>query len=136
MNKATVFVCGVAASALAACGYAPGGSGVSNDTYTYYSLPNQPVTVTLVDTRTGKPCWSYEVPVGRQLTFSFTDDFAPENTRTPTKLTWQEFKRGTKEGSLENSMLVPDRYSRRIDVEYRKHPEMPQAAVSESAESK
>ncbi len=119
--------CAAAVLGLAGC-YKPGGPGYSDDTFTYYGLPHQPVTVTILDTRTGETVWSYEVAVGRQLTMSFIDDYAPENVMTPTKLTWQEFERGTRSGTLDNSILVPDRYSRRVDVSYRPQPEMPRGA--------
>lgn len=135
MNGRMSMACVAAAIvSLAGCStYKPGGSGFSDDTFTYYSLSHQPVTVAIVDTRTGQTVWTYEVPVGRQLTISFQDDYAPENTLTPARLTWQEMKQGETGGTLENSMLVPNRYCRRIDPTYRPQPEMPKAA-SASAE--
>jgi len=133
MNVRTAVVCAAAITALSGCGYRPGGPGYSDDTFTYISQPHNPVTVTLVDTRTEKPVWTYEVPAGRQLTIRFLDDYAPDNTMSPTKFTWQEMERGTHYGTLENSMLVPDRTARRLDVEYRTQPELPQG-VSASAD--
>jgi len=135
MKVRTAMACAAAVAILAVQGcYKPGGSGFSLDTFTYYGTPHQPVTVTIIDTRTGETAWSYEVPVGRQLTLKFLDDYAPENTLTPTKLTWQEFELGTTSGTLESSILVPDRYARRVDVTYRPQPEMP-TTTSANAES-
>ena len=134
MNGRMALACAAAAVAMAGCSiYKPGGSGFSDDTFTYYSLAHMPVTVTLVDSRTGQTLWTYEVPVGRQLTLRFEEAYAPENKLTPALLRWQELKQGTSFGTLESTMLVPDKYSRRLEPVYRSQPEMPQG-VSASAE--
>src|SRR5262245_40626309 len=76
------FSVGLAAFALlgaAGCANKPGGPGYSDDTFTYYSLPHEPVTLSLMDTRTGQTVWTHEVPVGRELTVSFLEGTAPDN---------------------------------------------------------
>jgi len=131
MSVRTAMACAATAVlGLQGC-YVPGGSGFSRDTFTYYGIPDQPPTVTILDTRTGETVWTYEVPVGRQLTMRFVDDYASDNVMKPTKLEWQDMELGTRSGTLENSIFVPDRYSRRVDVTYRPAPEMPKGASAD-----
>lgn len=121
---------GVVALAATGCStYVPGGSGFSDDAYTYPSTPQTPQTVTLTDTRTGQTLWTYEIPVGRQLTVRFMRDSEPENVLTPDTMYWEEMDAGTHYGYLDNSMLVPNRDGRRLDPMVRPAPEMPTAAA-------
>ena len=137
MNGRTALACVAAMIGLTGCSiYKPGGTGWSDDTFTYFGLPHQPVTVTLIDTRTGQTLWTYEVPVGRQLTLRFDEDYAPDNKMTPALLSWQEMKQGTRYGALENTMLVPDKYSRRLDPTYRDEPEFPQGTSASADPAK
>lgn len=110
--------------------YAPGGSGFSDDAYTYQSTAHVPQSVTLTDTRTGQTLWTYEIPVGRQLTVRFMRDSEPENVLTPDTMYWEEMDLGTHYGYLDNSMLVPNRGGRRLDPATRPAPEMPTAAAN------
>lgn len=116
----------LAGAALSGCAtYSPGGSGFADDTHTYYSVPHEPKTVTLVDTRTGQTLWTYEIPVNRQLTVRFYDDQSPDTPATPAKFYWREFEIGTTQGNLDNEMLVPDFRNRRLDWFIRPAPEFP-----------
>ena len=113
----------------AGCGYKPGGNMHSDDEFTYYSEPHEPKSFSLIDTSTGQTIWSYELPVGRQLTIKFDDDYAPDNALTPCRFHWGEFKIGTSWDKLENSMLVPGRTSRRFSWFIRSEPELPRASA-------
>ena len=64
---------------------------------TYWSTESLPATITIVDTRTGEPFFTVEIPVGKQLVIDFKE--------------------------LRNGITVPDSFSRRIDVSYRAAPE-------------
>ncbi len=95
----------------------------TGQTSTYWSTESKPVTVTIVDTRTGKPFFTMEVPVGKQLTLDFVNDEGDDPVLTPDLMRWEVFERGTQMGTLRNAMSVPDSYARRIDVDYRPAPE-------------
>lgn len=113
-------------AALSGCStYSPGGSGFADDTYTYYSVPMEPKTITLVDTRTGQTLWTYEIPVNRQLTVRFYEDQSPDTPATPAKLYWREFDIGASFGRLDNEMAVPDYRNRRVDWFIRPATEFP-----------
>lgn len=124
------------AGVLGSCAtYTPGGSGFSNDAYTYYSTPHQPMNITLVDTRTGERFWSYEIPAGRQLVVRFYEDQYRENSNTPAAMRWQEMPLGQKYGTLSNVMAVPDAGSRRVDMDVRPGPEMPTTTADTTIQS-
>jgi len=118
------------------CSYSAGGSGYSDDTFLYPSTAQVPKSVTLVDTRTGQTLWSYEIPVGRRLVVSFNRNVEPQNALTPDRMNWDELDSSTSSGSLENSMLVPDRNGRRLDVRVRLAPELPAGASAAPNPSK
>jgi hypothetical protein len=103
----------------------PGGSEWSDDAFTWYSTPHQPTTVTLQDTRTGQALWTYEVPVGRQLSIQFFEAADPNNMNTPDEMRWQELPIGTVFATLENVLPVPNKEGRRVDWIIRSHPEFP-----------
>ena len=109
--------------ALGGCGYKPGGKSISLDEFTYISEPYQPITLQLVDTRTGEIFWEYEVPVGKQLTLRFFENREPDNPYTPDLMRWELFDTPQGFGSLRNTMLVPPASARRIDYHLRETPE-------------
>lgn len=114
-----------ALSPLSGCNpYRQGGSGQSADTYTYISDAHTPKTVSLIDTRTGETVWSYEVPVGRQLTMRFYKNYqSAKDPNNPDTMRWEEFEAGTYYGGLHNTMNVPPQAARRIDFTLRNAPE-------------
>ncbi|MBL8759920.1 MAG: hypothetical protein JNL50_01325 [Phycisphaerae bacterium] len=121
---------------LAGCAtYTPGGSGFSNDAYTYHSLPHEPKTITIVDTRTGERFWMYEIPAGRQLVVRFYEDQYRDNAYTPAAMRWQEMPLGQKYGTLSNVMAVPDAGCRRVDLDVRPGPEMPTTTADTTIQS-
>jgi len=121
-------------SALPGCtSYQPGGSGFSDDTHTYYSTVHEPKSVSLVDTRTGQTLWTYEIPVNRQLTLRFYENQSPDTPDTPSRMHWREFEIGTKQGNLDNEMLVPMARDRRLDWVIRAHPEYPKTPAKAEA---
>ncbi len=131
-----LLVAGVVAGSALTSGcstYSPGGSGFSDDAFTFQSTEQVPQSVTLVDTRTGQTLWTYEVPVGRQVTVRFERDINPDNTLTPDEMYWEEMEIGTHHGYLDNSMLVPSKSGRRLDVAVRPAPEMPATATAPNA---
>jgi hypothetical protein len=114
-----------AAAALAGC-YWEGGSGVSLDQHPYISTSWNPYTITLRDTRTGQAFWSVDVPVGKQLVIHFRDDLGKPGTATPDSMEWDIMEPGTLSGPLMNSLAVPPFTARRIDVDRRATPELPE----------
>ena len=106
---------------LTGCAYSPGGSGVSNDTFTYVSTAHLPQTVAVVDTRSSEQILVVEIPVGNQLVLSFynMDDEADQKGT----LRWGVMPTGRSYGGLSNVMDVPPASSRRVDVSLRRSPE-------------
>lgn len=131
MTLRTTFVAavlGLGAAVFSGCSmYSPGGSGSSDDTYTYHSVPHQPTTVAVVDTRTSQTIWTYEIPVNKQLTITFYEDQYRGDDQSA-RLHWREYEIGTTQGRLTSQIAVPDRGNRRIDVFVRPHPEYPRAS--------
>lgn len=103
-----------------------GGSGESDDAYTYISYPHEPKTVSVIDTRTGEVLWSVDVPVGKQLSMRFYHEREKDNPYAPDLLKWSIWDAGTKTGRLGNAMLVPSGSARRVDITLRTSPEFPQ----------
>ncbi len=117
---------GAAAALLAAGGcYSPGGGLLprTGAAQTYWSTEIMPATVTIVDTRTEEAIFSIEIPVGKQLTFDFVEGEGDDPVMTPDLMRYQVFDLGTSIGKLRNSLTVPNRSCRRIDVDYRPAPE-------------
>jgi hypothetical protein len=109
---------------LAGC-YSPSGGlvkrvGAAN---TYYSTQDRPTTLSIVDSRTGEPFFTLEIPVGKQLTLEFQEGEGDDPVLTPDLMIYDIFPLGTSIGKLRNSVTVPNAYSRRIDVDYRPAPE-------------
>ena len=124
---------GALALSLAACGgpgyayrsfYDEGGSGVSDDQFVYISRPGEPKTITLVDTRTGEPIWTMDVPVGNQLVINFEPDRNKDNPARPDMMRWELMEDRTLHGRLSNAMPVPSYHSRRLDMTLRAIPEI------------
>lgn len=134
-RPARMLVLGLAAAgavAAAGCvGYHPGGNMQSEDTFTYWSTPHMPQTVTLVDTRTGEKIWTYEIPVGKELVIKFYADQNPGAHLSDT-MRWDVKDVESKYGRLPNVLPVPDHFSRRVDVEVRPGPE-PAPATADAA---
>ena len=127
MNTRTLRILTLAALALGlslgGCGYKPGGNSISQDEFTYISEPFLPITLQLIDTRTGEVFWEYEIPVGKQLTFRFFPNKEPKNAYTPDLMRWELFDKPTGHGGLRNTMLVPPSTARRVDYFTRETPE-------------
>lgn len=121
--------------AIGGCGYAPGGQGRSNDTFTYYSTPHEPKTLTLIDTRTGERLWSCEVPVGQQLVVRFRNLTWSENTGKD-EMRWELMKLGTEWGQLNNSIACPPASSRRLEMTVRAGPEFHPSSTNADAARK
>ncbi|MBI1302632.1 MAG: hypothetical protein GC172_02435 [Phycisphaera sp.] len=110
--------------ALAGC-YGPRGAiyPYSGSGYTYVSSEMQPVTVTLIDTRTEEPFFKMEIPVGKQLTLNFLEGKGDDPVERPDRMVYAIMDAGTSTGRLTNQLTCPPRGSRRIDYALRPAPE-------------
>ncbi|HIB01819.1 MAG TPA: hypothetical protein EYO31_08165 [Phycisphaerales bacterium] len=102
--------------------YTPGGNPFTNgpdSAATYQSSEEFPKTVTLIDTRSGERLFVMEVPVGKKLVIDFVTDSGDNTVLTPDLMSWEVFSSNVAYGPLSNSMTVPNRWSRRIDVTMR-----------------
>lgn len=86
---------------------------------TYFSYETRPVTITIVDLRTGEEIFTMNVPPGKQLTFDFKDGEGDDPVYTPDLMRYEVFDMGTQNGKLRNTLNVPPANARRIDVAYR-----------------
>lgn len=105
--------------------YNEGGNGYAHDRHVYISTAWRPWTVTLKDTRTGQDFWSVDLPVGKQLVVEFYDDGGTKDGFTPDLMRWSIMKDGDEFGRLDNSLAVPPKTVRRLDVTLRPSPELP-----------
>ena len=102
--------------------YTPGGNPFTNgpdSAATYQSSEEFPKTVTLIDTRSGERLFVMEIPVGKKLVIDFVTDSGDNTVLTPDLMSWEVFSDDVTYGPLSNSMTVPNRWSRRIDVTMR-----------------
>lgn len=113
----TVSLAGGAALLLSGCAaYSPGGSGKTDDTFTYWSTTDSPKTVTLIDTRTGQAMWTSEVPVGKELVVRFVPNVNKDKTPAyPDVMRYDLLPLGKESGNLASEMPVPSRDARRLD---------------------
>jgi hypothetical protein len=111
------------AASMAGCQmYTPGGNPFTNgpdSAATYQSTEEFPKTVTLIDTRSGERLFVVEVPVGKKLVIDFVADSGDNPVLTPDLMSWEVFSSNVAYGPLTNSMTVPNRWSRRIDLTMR-----------------
>ncbi|USN99331.1 MAG: hypothetical protein H6810_01240 [Phycisphaeraceae bacterium] len=118
-----------AAASLAGCNslntMKPGGRGASLDQFTYVSETYSPKTVSLVDTRSQEEIWSMDVPVGQKLIIRFYTNKTKDNIDFPDVMRWDMIPATQLGTLLDNSMPVPDRWSRRVEMEIREAPEYP-----------
>ncbi len=108
-----------------ACGRGEGGPFFSNDKHTYVSTSWRPWTISLIDTRTGEPVWSVDVPVGKQVTVQFREGSGP-NQFKPDMMDW-EIREAGRRGVLRNQIPVPPSHVRRLEPTIRPAPEAPGA---------
>lgn len=102
--------------------YTPQGGLMPSSTgaLTYYSTAEEPLTVAVLDMRNGENVFEMKIPIGKQLVMQFYTDSGDDPVYTPDLLKYQVMDLGTMYGMLQNSVTVPDAYSRRIDVFLRK----------------
>lgn len=116
---------GMLACTLGGCAYTEGGPGASIDQHTYVSTSWRPVTISLLDTRTGQTFWSVDVPVGKQVVLAFRKDQGAKNTAAPDLMKWEIMDDDASYGALDNSLAVPGKDDRKLVVSYRAAPELP-----------
>ncbi|MDG1899332.1 MAG: hypothetical protein P8I74_05655 [Phycisphaerales bacterium] len=102
---------------IAGC-YTPQGGLMSSSTgaLTYYSTAEEPKTIMILDMRNGENIFEMKIPVGKQLVMQFHDESGDDAVYTPDLMKYEVMEIGTSFGSLNNSITVPNAYSRRIDV--------------------
>jgi hypothetical protein len=115
------------AGACSVPGFYEGGSRASNDLHVYVSRPHSPKTVSLVNTVSGETIWSVDIPVGQQLVVRFYDNQYKDPINSA-QMNWDLMKETTSFHELKNQMPVPASAYRRLDMELRSEPELPQAA--------
>jgi hypothetical protein len=108
--------------------WTPGGTrGWSPDSYTYESFSYAPQTVTVKDVRTGETLWTYDIPVGMQLSFKFHPGARKDiDPNFPDLMKWDVWEVGTRFGQPRNELAVPGARDRLVDVTVRKSPELPE----------
>jgi len=118
----------VALSALAGC-YGPRGAiyPYTGNGYTYVSSEMNPVTITLIDTRTEEPFFKMEIPVGKQLTLNFLEGKGDDPVLRPDRMVYAIMDAGTATGRLTNQLTCPPQGSRRIVYDLREAPEAREA---------
>ncbi|MDP7005621.1 MAG: hypothetical protein QF718_05370 [Phycisphaerales bacterium] len=102
--------------------YTPGGNPYSNgpnSAATWESTEEVPKKVSLIDTRSGERLFVLEIPVGKKLVIDFVEGSGDNEVFTPDLMMWEVFQKNISYGPLSNSLTVPNRWSRRIDVEIR-----------------
>lgn len=123
-SLATSVAASIATLLLAGC-YGPTG-GMYPQTgggYTYVSTEMQPVTITVVDTRTDEPFFKLEIPPGKQLTMNFLDGKGDDPVLRPDRMVYSIWDAGTSTGRLTNQLTCPPAACRRIDYALRPSPE-------------
>lgn len=122
-----VMVLGAMSLVLGGC-WTPGGTrGWSPDSYTYESFSYAPQTVTVKDVRTGETLWTYDIPVGMQLSFKFHPGARKDiDPNFPDLMKWDVWEVGTRFGQPRNELAVPGARDRMVDVSIRKGPELPE----------
>jgi hypothetical protein len=124
----TITVVSLVACSVCGC-YSPDGAFMPSTGrgFTYISTPTQPVTVTLIDTRTNESFYKMDIPAGQQLTFRFSDGTTTNDSAKakPVTMSWGMWAAGDQVGSLRNQMTAPPASCRRIDITYRTAPEDP-----------
>jgi hypothetical protein len=98
----------------------------SNSTFTYVSTSSSPKTIRIIDTRNEEAFFSLRLPVGKQLTFKFTDAKGDDPIYTPDRMLWEIWDAPHKNGKLSNQLTVPPASARSIRVEIRPAPEWPE----------
>jgi hypothetical protein len=98
--------------------YTAGGPQASYDLFTYEGKPENMRQITLVDTGTGEPIWTVEVPIGKELVVRFFDDFDTKNPERPSLMRWEIMNLDETYGELNNAMPVPPSYRRRLDTAF------------------
>ena len=102
--------------------YTPGGNPYfngPNSAATWESTEEVPKTVTLIDTRTGERLFVMEIPVGEKLVIDFIEDSGDNEVFTPDLMMWELFQHNVSYGPLSNSLTVPNKWSRRLDIAIR-----------------
>lgn len=108
--------------------------GGCEEKYVYRSGPHIPQTVTLVNTTTGERIWSYDVPVGQELTMHFVHGPDRATELGYDEMTWTVGPAGqSTTPPVKSRMKVPPPGSRRVDVTVRPGPELPNGELAQPA---
>jgi len=128
MTRTTALSSVIAFLALTGC-YGPRGAiyPYTGNGYTYVSSEMNPVTITLIDTRTEEPFFKMEIPVGKQLTLNFLEGKGDDPVLRPDRMVYAIMDAGTATGRLTNQLTCPPQGSRRIVYDLREAPEAREA---------
>ena len=91
----------------------------TGDTTTIESTERVQKSVTLVDIRSGEVLVSIDVPIGKQLTWDIVPGMGKDPVETPDLMRWQIWEVGTRTGSMQNALSVPNASSMRVDIDIR-----------------
>ena len=119
-NACMLMIALAATTAMTAC-HSPSGGFMSHTggSHTYVSTERMQKTITVIDTRSGEPVFSIDIPVGKQLTMDFDEGMGDDPVNTPDLLRYEIWDAGTRFGRLRNSITVPNASSRIIEVQVR-----------------
>lgn len=111
--------CFAGSMALTGC-YAPGGNmfTTTGTGWTYESTASEPINVSVVDVRTGKPVFTEAIPEGSQITMRIVAKGGISDA-LPARLQWMIGPIGTQFGRLRNAVPCPPESACRIDVSLR-----------------
>ena len=99
---------------------------------THFSYETRPLSIRMIDLRSGESFFEMDVPTGKQLTYQFFAEEGSDPVYTPTLMRYMVFDLGKQTGKLKNAMSVPPMRSIRVDVEYRDGVEFREAPPSEA----
>ena len=72
---------------------------------TYWSTESLPATITIIDTRTGEPFFTVDIPVGKQLVLDFQDGEGDDNVLTPDLMRHDVMPLGQPTGPLRTAIF-------------------------------
>jgi len=88
----------------------------THESHRFQSRPHVPQTVSLVDTATGETVWTYEIPVGQELTVEFRRSNSIAEEEGWDEMSWRVGRIGLSRTDPPNTMRVPPASHRRLDL--------------------
>ncbi|MFG0328610.1 MAG: hypothetical protein ACF8PN_01820 [Phycisphaerales bacterium] len=111
--------------------YSQGGNrGYKGSPHSWISTTNQPLTLTLVDIRSGEELWTMDIPVNHKLVTRFRRGGGDDPINRPDRLDYELMDLRHRTGGLNSSISVPASHARRWESSVRPAPEYPPGADS------